>query len=94
MMGIETRGDFDSDFQDCGKIDQDTLNNICKIGKKEKTCRYVMLCSFGYICAKSSPIATVLDKSVNENKMVAKGDNCEGLRNYEKNEKEDSKENN
>ena len=89
MLGIDTRGDFDSDFKNCGKIDQDTLNGICKIGKKVKTCRYIMLSpGDGYICAKGSSMAPVLDKSVNENKMVAKGDNCEGLRNYEKREKE------
>jgi hypothetical protein len=55
------------------------LKNVCKIGQKQKACRYISLCQHGYVCMKKSPVKQILDQRVLDGKMVATGDNCEGL---------------
>lgn len=61
-------------------IDKDTLKNICKIGQNEKCCRYLLCGSNGFECGKHSELKEALDNRVNLNLMVAKGDNCKGLK--------------
>ena len=61
------------------KISKAHLNSVCKIGQKEKACRYIALSQIGYICMKKSPAKNKLDEMVNNKSMSARSDNCEGL---------------
>jgi polyhydroxyalkanoate synthesis regulator phasin len=80
MKGVDTRGKFDDLFSDKYlKISEKRLHNICKIEAGDKTCRYITLCSNGFMCLKNTKIKEAIDKMVEENKMTAKGDNCSGL---------------
>ena len=63
------------------KIPQTHLDCVCKKNIKG-ACRYICLVPQGYVCTKKTPIKESLDKMVIENKMSAKGDNCEGLGDY------------
>lgn len=60
------------------KVSKYTLENVCKIYKKEKTCRYLGLSSIGYVCVKNSLIEDKLDFLVKNDEISAKGDNCDG----------------
>lgn len=56
--------------------------DICLIGKGQACCRYVVgdISAGGAIrCAKHEPLGRYLDKRVQEGRMIAQGDNCEGL---------------
>ncbi len=61
-------------------ITEETLKNICKIGQGENCCRYLLCGQNGFECGKHTNLKTTLDNRVNSNLMVAKGDNCEGLK--------------
>ena len=63
------------------KISKAHLDAVCKIGRKEKTCRYISLSKIGYVCMKNSPAHKKLDQLVKEESMIARADNCEGLGN-------------
>lgn len=80
MKGVDFQNNF-NDFlmDDNRKISKAHLSTICKIGQKEKTCKYIFLSPKGFICMKKSPAKKSIDEMVKENKMVAQSDNCEGL---------------
>lgn len=62
------------------KIPDAHLHSICKLKQGEKTCRYIGLVpSLGFVCAKKTPMMTMLDERASEGKMKAIGNNCEGL---------------
>ena len=61
------------------KIEEDKLNNICKCYKKDKTCKYIGLTPYGFVCVKNTPLKKVLDDRSDKDLMVAKGNNCKGL---------------
>ena len=56
------------------------LKNTCKIGQGNSCCRYVVASSKGIECAKHTDLKTILDQRVANNQMVARGDNCEGVK--------------
>lgn len=63
------------------KIDDDYLNNICKIGNKNNTCRYILMSSEGqFVCAKHTKMRQVLDELVEKESIEARGNNCQGLK--------------
>lgn len=61
------------------KIPKAHLNSVCRIHQGAGTCRYISLGLKGFVCAKHTRMKPVMDSFVNEGKMSAKGDNCEGL---------------
>lgn len=58
-------------------INDETLKNICKLGQKEKCCRYILCTPNGFECGKNTSLKSTIDENVNN--MTAKGDNCNGL---------------
>ena len=55
------------------------INNICKIGQGAACCKYLLLDSAGFHCAKEVVgLKALVDKNWNETK-TAQGDNCDGL---------------
>ncbi|MFW6173369.1 MAG: hypothetical protein ACOC5T_06455 [Elusimicrobiota bacterium] len=61
-------------------IDQETLQNVCKIHQGEMSCRYIMLTPNGFMCCKNTNIAKTLDKLKQMRYMKASSDNCDGLK--------------
>ncbi len=59
------------------KITKEYVFEICKPGKQEKTCRYLLMGSKGWECAKTDPsMKAAIDSRVNT--MTAKADNRKG----------------
>lgn len=59
-------------------IPEDTLRDICQLGKGAATCRYIVMDQRGYQCSKRAFwISNTIDKRAAL--MEAKRDNCEGL---------------
>ena len=66
-------------LDDNRKIPEVHLKTVCLIGQKEKACKYISLCSRGFVCMKKSPVKLILDQRAKDGKMTACADNCEGL---------------
>jgi len=80
MKAIDTRGKFEEILnRESLIINNNTLENICKLKEGAKTCRYIMLREKSFICAKRTILKDALDSLVAENRMTAQGDNCLGL---------------
>lgn len=63
------------------KISQQRLHALCRIGTGAGTCRYILGGPEGYECGKHQrDLAAHIDARVRAGTMVARGDNCEGLR--------------
>jgi hypothetical protein len=61
-------------------ITKSQLYDVCKIGQKEKTCRYILMNKDGIFCGKTDEkIKGLLDDRASQNKMIAKGNNCKGI---------------
>jgi hypothetical protein len=60
-------------------LDEDRVTNICKVGRKELTCRYLVRTGGEFCCAKHSFLAPTLDEKVARGEMGSKGDNCAGV---------------
>jgi hypothetical protein len=58
----------------------DHIKEVCKIGKRELCCRYLLMAPTGWECGKlDSRTKTTLDNKVKYSPgWTAKGDNCEG----------------
>lgn len=57
----------------------DYIRNVCKIGQGAECCKYLLLASTGFECAKVNPLdKTTVDKVWATTEHVAQGDNCEG----------------
>lgn len=54
------------------------VKDICKIGQKDKCCRYLVASGRGFECAKHTELKDHLDERVLTDSIVAQGDNCEG----------------
>jgi len=55
------------------------LMTICRIGQREACCRYIIGDASGQHCAKLTPhLKGAIDYRVEQNSMVARGDNCIG----------------
>ena len=59
-------------------INEECLKNICKIGQGHECCRYLVLTSEGWSCAKHTNLRIHLDIRVEKKSIGARGDNCEG----------------
>ena len=80
MLGIQIDQELKSLMNSpARKIDFDTLQKVCKIRKGEKGCRYIMFGPQGYVCMKHTKIKKAIDSLCSQEKMTAKGDNCDGL---------------
>lgn len=49
------------------------------MGQGHACCRYLILGSSGFECAKGTPGGAMLDMRVRTESIVARGDNCDGL---------------
>lgn len=56
------------------------VQSTCKLGKGEDCCRYLTAGLKGFNCEKFSSLKEILDAKVYNNSMVAKGDNCPGVK--------------
>lgn len=55
------------------------VREVCMVGSRAKTCRYLILTKDGFECAKLVPeLKAWLDSRVAASNMVAQGDHCEG----------------
>lgn len=54
------------------------VEEVCLIGQGAKCCRYLLMGSKGFECAKNTDFKSILDDRVADNAMVAQGDNCDG----------------
>lgn len=52
--------------------------NVCKIGQGHDCCRYLVMGTEGFECAKHTELKTLLDNRVATETITARGDNCEG----------------
>jgi len=61
------------------EVIEEYVKDVCKMGKGIECCRYLMMGSKGWECAKLSDEAKVMiDNRVKAGKFNAQGDNCEG----------------
>ena len=91
MKAIDIKNNLNEYLLDKDRhISNEKIKSSCLIGNGERTCRYMMMTGKnGFVCAKRTPMSKILDNLVNENKITAKGNNCEGLGlPYEKEKKE------
>ena len=63
------------------------VEDICKIGQRTDCCRYLVMGTKGFECAKFTSIASLLDSRVVSKTINARGDNCEGMTESESIEK-------
>jgi hypothetical protein len=54
------------------------IKDTCKIGQGHDCCRYLIMGSKGFECAKVTILKAHLDERVRQESIVARGDNCEG----------------
>ena len=81
MKAIEiTNEQLSKEFSDDSLVID--ANNLaqCKMQSKENCCRYLMRYKLSYMCAKHTSMKNVIDELVEKSAMVAKGDNCFGLK--------------
>lgn len=79
-FAIDSKGDFGKFlFDPDRKIPDAHLEEVCKPGKGQATCRYLCQGAKGMMCAKHTPMKVHLDKFAADKTMTATGDNCEGL---------------
>lgn len=64
------------------EVDMTHIKSVCKIGQREKCCRYLIMGQDGFECAKETSLKTTIDLRVNT--MNAQGDNCVGYDEYKK----------
>lgn len=79
MQAVDFKGKLNKYLlEKCRKIDDNTLNDVCKYKQKE-ACRYICLIAKGFVCCKNTPLKSTLDDRVEKKQMNATGDNCKGL---------------
>lgn len=59
-------------------LTSEMITNLCKIGKGNATCSFLMVGSDGLECAKGTSFETTLRIRREASSMVALGDNCSG----------------
>jgi hypothetical protein len=68
------------DIIDKGKSIPDAhLISICKVNKKNLTCRYIGMNHNGFVCMKHTVLKSSLDQMVIDKTIIAEGDNCNGI---------------
>jgi hypothetical protein len=60
-----------------GILKDDYVKKVCQPGT-EKCCRYLMMGSGGWECAKLTSLKAHFDQRVAEHNIRAVGDNCDG----------------
>lgn len=54
------------------------VDNLCKLGQMDRTCRYLATGQSGFVCVKLNPsIKAAID--ARKNTFIAKGNNCGGI---------------
>lgn len=56
----------------------DHVINICRLGKGDKCCRYLVASAKGFECMKKTTIKETIDFKATSGNMVAISDNCDG----------------
>jgi hypothetical protein len=60
------------------------IETTCKIGQGAQCCKYLLVCSNGFECAKvDSAFKEVVDRVWATAHRVPQGDNCRGSRDFE-----------
>ncbi len=54
------------------------VDEVCKLGQGEDTCRFLSRCASGWECLKLTPTRKWIDQRVAAGNHSAKGDNCPG----------------
>ena len=54
------------------------VREVCKIGQRDDTCRYLACGEEGWLCLKLMPEAEQVERMVLYGYQPALGDNCEG----------------
>ena len=54
------------------------VHRVCLIGQGDACCRYLVVGSGGFECAKLSSLRQTLDARVDARSITAIGDNCDG----------------
>jgi hypothetical protein len=52
---------------------------LCKMGQGHDCCRYLTMGGGGWSCEKHSSLRGMLDRRVETETIVARGDNCDGM---------------
>lgn len=66
-------------MSDLPNVPFDEGKAVCKIGQRAACCRYLIVSSDGFGCAKNVPdLRTLLDVRVVQESITARGDNCPG----------------
>lgn len=60
-------------------LTKEHVEQVCKVGQREKCCRYLLCDINGFECGKTGPLKGVIDSRVMY--MSAQADNCEGVDN-------------
>ncbi len=64
-------------------LPQEHFYNVCKPGQGHDCCRYVVAGAKGIECAKHTSLRDILDRRASAGEMVARADNCDGVKNQE-----------
>ncbi len=59
-------------------MDNKRVAEICKVGRGNDCCRYLVCDAEGWQCAKHTELKGILDLRVLAGDMNARGDNCKG----------------
>jgi hypothetical protein len=60
-------------------LNSTTIRTLCRPGQGQATCRYFVMTSRGYECAKLSGWQRVIDAKCAAGTATAYGDNCPGI---------------
>ena len=55
------------------------VDRVCKLGMGQSCCRYLAAGPSGLECLKLTPLKRAIDERFAAGRMVASGDNCDGL---------------
>jgi len=61
------------------KLTESHVQNVCKPGQEEKSCRFLSMGGSGFTCLKFSSLTETLNNKVSKGEMTAKGNNCNSL---------------
>ncbi len=61
------------------KLNDVYIKEVCKLGKGEECCAYLVAGSDGFECAKGTELVFGIEYRLAEGQMNAKGDGCQGI---------------
>lgn len=59
-------------------LTNDFVSKVCKLGKGEETCSFLVNSGGEWLCAKNTPFEALLRNKRDAGLSKAKGDNCSG----------------